>query len=42
MVDIQAIEQFQQQGYTIARGLFSDAEVVRYRDHYMTMREKGS
>jgi phytanoyl-CoA hydroxylase len=42
MVDTQAIQQFQQQGYTIARGLFSAAEVARYRDHYMMLREQGS
>ncbi|MBX2998382.1 MAG: phytanoyl-CoA dioxygenase family protein [Caldilineaceae bacterium] len=42
MVDTQAIEQFQQQGYTVARGLFSADEVARYRDHYMDLRAKGS
>jgi phytanoyl-CoA hydroxylase len=36
------IEQFQQDGYTIARGLFSAAEVARYRDHYMDLRARGN
>jgi phytanoyl-CoA hydroxylase len=36
------IAQYQQDGYIVARGLFSDAEVARYRDHYMTLRERGS
>lgn len=42
MAGIKSIEQFQQQGYTVARGLFSAAEVARYRDHYMMLRERGS
>jgi phytanoyl-CoA hydroxylase len=36
------IAQYQQNGYVIARGLFSAAEVAQYRDHYMDLRAKGS
>lgn len=35
-------EQFQKEGYAIARGLFSDDEVASLRDHYMTLRAKGT
>jgi phytanoyl-CoA hydroxylase len=36
------IEQFQNEGYALARGLFSQEEVARYIDHYMTLRAAGS
>lgn len=42
MIDPMAVEQFTQNGYTVARGLFSPGEVTRYRDHYMTLRAAGS
>jgi phytanoyl-CoA hydroxylase len=29
-------------GYVIARGLFSQEEVARYRDHFMRLREEGA
>jgi phytanoyl-CoA hydroxylase len=34
--------EYQDQGYVIARGLFSDDEVQRYLDHYMAMHEHES
>ncbi len=34
-------EQFAHQGYLVARGLFSAAEVARYRDHFMALRAAG-
>jgi len=36
------VEQFQQHGYVVARGLFSPDEVARYRDHFMTLRAAGT
>lgn len=33
--------QFAEQGYCIVRGLFSQAEVEQYRDHYMRLRKRG-
>src|SRR3954468_13444341 len=33
---------YQQNGYYLARGLFSAAEVEKLRDHYMRLREAGS
>jgi len=33
---------FDRDGYVVARGLFGTAEVDRLRDHYMTVRERGS
>ncbi len=39
-MDYQSLcEEFQTNGYTIARGLFSPAEAAFYRDHYMALRE---
>jgi ectoine hydroxylase-related dioxygenase (phytanoyl-CoA dioxygenase family) len=35
-------EQFQQEGYVLARQLFSEEEVARLIDHYMTLRAAGS
>lgn len=37
-----AVEQFEERGYTIARGLFSPDEVAHYREHYMELRAAGS
>ncbi len=42
MIDAKHIEQFQREGYVIARGLFSRDEVNFYIDHYMRLREAGS
>ncbi len=42
MIDQNQLDQFNEQGYVIVRGLFSADEVARYNDHYMTMREQGS
>lgn len=36
------IDGFKRDGYAVARGLFSLAEVAMYRDHYMTLRAKGT
>ena len=41
MATTQQIQQFQSEGYTILRGLFSPSEVDVYRQHYMTLREMG-
>lgn len=42
MIDRKFVEQFELEGYTVARGLFSPDEVARYRDHYMELRGKGT
>ena len=42
MINRAAVEEFNQKGYTVARGLFSADEVARYRDHYMALRAAGS
>lgn len=42
MIAPTAVEQFKNEGYTIARNLFSQEEVSRLIEHYMTMRENGS
>lgn len=39
MVMPQDVEQYQRDGFVVARGLFSAEEVARYRDHYMAMNE---
>ncbi len=36
------ITEYQQNGFTVVRQLFSKEEVQRYTDHYMDMRAKGS
>lgn len=36
------LQTFREQGYVVARGLFSPDETARYRDHYMTLRRHGS
>ena len=41
MVSIQQIQQFQNDGYTIAHGLFPVNEVEFFLKHYMTLREGG-
>lgn len=41
-VDATFVQEFDAQGYTVARGLFAPEEVARYRDHYMTLRAAGS
>ena len=42
MVAPSAIEQFEESGYTVARGLFSPDEVAHYREHYMELRAAGT
>jgi ectoine hydroxylase-related dioxygenase (phytanoyl-CoA dioxygenase family) len=42
MVTDEHRRQFDEQGYTIARGLFSQDEVERYLAHYMKLRKHGS
>lgn len=34
--------QFAEDGFTVVSGLFTDEEIARYRDHYMTLRKHGS
>jgi phytanoyl-CoA hydroxylase len=41
MIDSALIQHFQDEGYTLVRGLFSDEEVDFYRRHFMTLRKKG-
>lgn len=36
------LQQYKREGYTVARQLFSEEEVTRYRDHFMRLRELGS
>lgn len=33
---------YQANGYVVVRGLFSAEEAARYREHYMTLRQRGS
>ncbi|MEN9938008.1 MAG: hypothetical protein RLZZ387_4587 [Chloroflexota bacterium] len=33
---------FDENGYVVVKGLFSQEEVARYRDHYMTLRKRGT
>jgi ectoine hydroxylase-related dioxygenase (phytanoyl-CoA dioxygenase family) len=35
-------EFYHENGYVVVRGLFSQDEVASYRDHYMTLRKRGS
>jgi ectoine hydroxylase-related dioxygenase (phytanoyl-CoA dioxygenase family) len=42
MIDQASVEQFEQNGFVVARGLFSAEEVARYREHYMHLRAAGS
>ena len=32
---------YQDNGYVVVSGLFSDDEVAGYREHYMTLRQSG-
>jgi len=36
------LEQYQRDGYAVARGLFSPEECAQLRDHYMDLRARGS
>lgn len=36
------LNQYQQDGYLVVEGLFSEDEVAFYRDHYMRMRDSGT
>ncbi len=36
------LQQYERDGYVVARGLFSNQEVVGLRDHYMRLRESGT
>jgi phytanoyl-CoA hydroxylase len=42
MMEQDQIDQFRRDGFAVARGLFSDVEVARYRDHYMALRAAGT
>ena len=42
MIDRKFVEEFEQNGYTLARGLFSPEEVAHYREHYMALRAAGN
>ncbi len=42
MIGQAEVEQYQQEGYAVARGLFPEAEVNALRDHYMRLRTQGS
>lgn len=42
MVTDQHKQFFNDNGYVVVRGLFSDEEVAQYRDHYMTLRKHGT
>ena len=35
------VRSFQERGYAIVSGLFSDDDVAAYREHYMQMRRKA-
>jgi len=42
MPKVQDVRRFQQTGYVVARGLFSQEEVESYREHFMQMRAAGT
>ena len=42
MPKVQDVRRFQESGYVIARGLFSQEEVAGYREHFMQMRGAGT
>jgi ectoine hydroxylase-related dioxygenase (phytanoyl-CoA dioxygenase family) len=42
LIEQRFVEQFQENGYTLAKGLFSPEEVSHYRDHFMALRAAGS
>lgn len=41
MINPALIQHFQDEGYTLVRGLFSEQEVDFYRRHFMALRQKG-
>jgi ectoine hydroxylase-related dioxygenase (phytanoyl-CoA dioxygenase family) len=41
-IDRKFVEEFELNGYTLAKGLFSQEEVEDYRDHFMKLRAAGS
>ena len=41
MIGQAEVEQFRRDGYTLARGLFTEAEAAALRDHYMRLRAVG-
>lgn len=42
MLQVQDVRRFQETGYVIARGLFSQEEIASYREHFMQMRAAGT
>ncbi len=42
MPEVQDVRRFQESGYVIARGLFSQTEVENYREHFMQMRASAT
>ena len=42
MPEIQDVRRFQDSGYVVAHGLFSQVEVESYREHFMQMRASGT
>jgi phytanoyl-CoA hydroxylase len=42
MMSVSAKERFVEDGYIVARGLFGTDEVARLREHFMTLRRRGS
>lgn len=42
MVNPAAIDEFNSDGYVIARGLFSPEEAAQYRDHFTALRQAGT
>jgi ectoine hydroxylase-related dioxygenase (phytanoyl-CoA dioxygenase family) len=42
LMSVSSKEEFDTSGYTVAAGLFGAEEVGRLRDHYMTLRRRGS
>lgn len=41
MLDSKTVQDFQANGYTLVRGLFSSEEVAFYKQHYMDLRHSG-
>ncbi|MEM7534487.1 MAG: phytanoyl-CoA dioxygenase family protein [Chloroflexota bacterium] len=41
MVESTLTQHFQQNGYAVARGLFSEDEIAMYKQHYMDLRHNG-
>lgn len=42
MPEVQDVRRFQESGYVVARGLFSQAETESYREHFMRMRASAT